>query len=801
MAEPVFKLLRCDAEASHMLGWAKKQVKRIVEHAKIDSFQRTWGFGDVTVKASYFAGVARLWLEAAGTERMAVWATLPNPVPYRGVTVGVEAGDVWPDVGVYGADGQITALGNESLVYTAGIAVVGPSRHPFEYMGWGSKAADYEARLSATYNVTGTNEYDIRVLATFVSPAPYETAGPPAGWMGYYGYGDGPSGIPQYVYEAVSAVTANVLWHVTVDGAPVAASATAAAKAAFDAADAASKASVGGSKTKVVASDGTVIAEAIVDVVKGNSGAEFTVTNLPAALVWSGGSSMLLYSFPYGYSTITPEITAPLAYVVPDDCVYLLDGRTLAGPPECWSGSDVRPAYTTGGGRAAFSNVAGTRVGPLYTVGFGKAYVGGFNSGGWIYGGSPGAHGQILPEHKAEAKAYYVANGDSPLAAPWLDAWCTGLEEGVERRKSWFKKNSDDVLAALRAGEFELPDAWDYAIKTNAPASTGTYRPFHMLIVYNSSVVSDTSAAGTQAGVKIERRTVTMSYELPVEGGTEHREESVIGTKTTTTVRHNDSSGQQRMLSSSAAFDNWYEPLTAPFGMDHKLFNMFLPDVSGVEKRLFWTGTVQTSGGYHADSAFAAPSQYDFVRAKYTPPQPAYSNTLRGEWPPFMLEYHSLAKPRYKKGEGVLFGNSSRLMPGMSVSIVLIERVCVVEEAARPLGAFTHLDDLSGNTKIAVYGAAKYLYDYDSGSFSFAAWVPLKDEFGAEIEKREIEIPPDYDLEPECNALLIYGGIKWDDVKETARAQRKALSDPNDPAHDPLMKAVLDALKPPEPAP
>jgi hypothetical protein len=48
------------------------------------------------------------------------------------------------------------------------------------------------------------------------------------------------------------------------------------------------------------------------------------------------------------------------------------------------------------------------------------------------------------------------------------------------------------------------------------------------------------------------------------------------------------------------------------------------------------------------------------------------------------------------------------------------------------------------------------------------------------------------------NALLIYGGIKWDDVKEKARAQRKALADPNDPAHDPLMKAILDALTPQE---
>lgn len=70
MAEVIFKLLRCDAEASHMLGWAKKEVRRLMTYAGLDVFSRKWVFGDVTVTARVFDGVARLWLEAEEMDRL-----------------------------------------------------------------------------------------------------------------------------------------------------------------------------------------------------------------------------------------------------------------------------------------------------------------------------------------------------------------------------------------------------------------------------------------------------------------------------------------------------------------------------------------------------------------------------------------------------------------------------------------------------------------------------------------------------------------------------------------------------------
>jgi len=57
-----------DAEASHWLGWAKKEVARLAE--VMPAFIRTWVHGDVTVRAQYHeeSGIARLWLEATGVD-------------------------------------------------------------------------------------------------------------------------------------------------------------------------------------------------------------------------------------------------------------------------------------------------------------------------------------------------------------------------------------------------------------------------------------------------------------------------------------------------------------------------------------------------------------------------------------------------------------------------------------------------------------------------------------------------------------------------------------------------------------
>ena len=133
-------------------------------------------------------------------------------------------------------------------------------------------------------------------------------------------------------------------------------------------------------------------------------------------------------------------------------------------------------------------------------------------------------------------------------------------------------------------------------------------------------------------------------------------------------------------------------------------------------------------------------------------------------------------------------------MPGMTVTVVPVTPV----KDDEPLGIYGEVENTTEVTQVEVYGAAVFAYDYDNGAFTFKEWKALPSGAGSV----RIQITADEEGTVAWNgynALLIYGGIKWDDVKEDARAQRKALNDPNDPDHDPLMKAVLDALKPTSP--
>ncbi len=129
MAEPVFKLLRCDAEASHMLGWAKKEVRRLVNYASLDAFNRTWKFGDVSVRAQYFGGVARLWLEAEAAERL--WFGFMSKIGMPS-TVGVQILRRQPPAPTISwRDGEIpgSTIGDysyEGVVFNTGVEIYNP---------------------------------------------------------------------------------------------------------------------------------------------------------------------------------------------------------------------------------------------------------------------------------------------------------------------------------------------------------------------------------------------------------------------------------------------------------------------------------------------------------------------------------------------------------------------------------------------------------------------------------------------------------------------------------------------------
>lgn len=678
MAEPVFKLLRCDAEASHMFGWAKKEVRRLIDFARLDAFNRTWKFGDVSVKAHYFGGIARLWLEAEATERLAVWMTLPNPQSYRGVVLGMVdrgrptrqitnlvslnagAGESPPEGNIYvSADVALKNSAGEILSQYVSRWVV--YEQPIAGDPLGTKLQTIEFTLCTT---TAQYESFLTQVETFIPR-------PTGEWVVFSGFLSGYWDVIHHnVWTSASGAWVDLGYE--------------AALAADE------QARTGGKAIEVVTSDGELLGYEPVTI----SGYTLGTT------LWNGSGTTTLFETIGG-------ITSPhhdLFFDVPEDCIYPI--------------TEIPPAY-------------------------------------------PG----------------------TGLPGTWEADWVAAVEQGKEREKAWLQKVSQETLTALRDGTLTIPTAWEYALKKNAPTSNNTRRPVLLTATYSDETVSDSSSNLTSPGVKITQRSTLLSYATPTEAGLEHHEASVVGVRTQTVSEHKDMYGAPAMLSRVDEFEQWYEPTISPsVDVEQWLPHAYLKDKTSHGLGLFWTGAYQASGGYYADSSFSAPT-YDLVKAEYIPPAPAYFNTLAGTAAVFTLEYHIKQKPVYKLGEGDTTWLSSALMPGQTIKVI-------------PLGLVRNDENIGmfavDATHVEIYGYAVFIYDYNTGSINFGRWVSLPNG----EEKIRVQIPVDHELE--SNALVIYGGIKWDDVKEKARAQRKALADPNDPAHDPLMKAILDALTPQE---
>ena len=718
MAEPVFKLLRCDAEASHMLGWAKKEVRRLVDFARLDAFNRTWKFGDVSVKAQYFGGVARLWLEAAG-ERMAVWATLPNPVPWRGVSVvRVEASPFsvyitrenytqsWP-----GACSHAEAW--EVACYVNGVEVGRVAGGSFDS---GGLASPEECNYTPVRDAWGLHN---------APPEGYTAPSPYALW----------SQSPTY---NVSGTWPNQSWSL--------AALNLVFSTPFDAAIEAARTALPRPDpvVYVITSDGEVLAQEVIN--------RTTHADIPCV-------------------EFTPEGS------------WVSEGTAVAPYVTAWTGGNRVAMYHNMNGILAFDH--------------------------WLDFEVPEDVAEIPVEFPPSDQL--VASAPDPYASrvplssieSYMDERVAGREAAKARRAAWFKKNSDDAIQSLRDGA--LPEKWDYRLKYEAPESSNTYRPVALSVGWDDEIASDTTANMTQAGTRVHKRTVNFTYTVDVDGVPTPREATVVGTVVVELVDHKREDGSVLIRSALYTLDNYYSHTWAPTfswpqTVEQDVYHQFLKDGTEFGMGLLWNGTIQANAGLayfpNAVGNSAVPtnnflnpiSGIDILYSDIFPPMQYGSTKLVGTAPEFVREYHKSVKPAYKKGAGNTDWLSSSLMPGMTVTVVPIAPV--MEDA--PLGIYGEPEDVAEVAEVEIYGSAVFSYNYDLGEFVFVEWKPLP----GEAESARIPTVPDG--WNGHNALIIYGGIKWDDVKEDARAQRKALNDPNDPAHDPLMKAVLDALTPQE---
>lgn len=685
MAEPVFKLLRCDAEASHMLGWAKKQVKRVIEHAKLDSFQRSWSFGDVTVKASYFAGVARLWLEAAGTERLVIGMKLPDPYPFRVLFT------------------TAMTLGSPSIT-TSTTAV------PME---WGLKIVEHYVMRDPFGAVV--REWD------GIQEPGYSGDNRSLTFTSWLKIGGGSSYVYQGLPVTVFTVGINESWH-----------------------------------------------------------------EISGTVVENGNSGVYAYPTTPAYSTLLREVNESIAVVTSDAQILAVSPVQTSGNVTTYRHQAFSPYCV-----AAFIEDA-TALPATYA---------------FSHMLNPGVIAPDLIDafvkHDDVFPPYYFDNGRETVEA----AWYAYRDAAVARRKTLFKQHTDDIVAALKTGA-PLPIAWDYWIKSNAPYSVHVRRSIPIAYSY----------VDTFPTTALTERTVTFLYSYTnTAGEVVHVSKTIIGRKEFIYTNHYYAhNGQFAGQSRKEIYADWFVPPgaispTLIEGTNQYVPHAFIADGSrqftwstAKGMGLLWSGeltSIYYGSFYYPDSAVVVPSTPPWLQV--TPMPAPYRNTLTAYLPEFLYAWHQRSSQKYDPNYTSNIPDdrawvSSALLPGMNVTLIPFAKV----KNGTSYGAFnarmpnapTAVDDAEDADEIEVYGAATYSYER-TGGFKFSRWTPLADGAQSKRVAKPEGAWPDY------NVIVIYNNEKFGDVKEDARAQRKALNDPNDPAHDPLMKAVLDALKPPEPAP
>ncbi|MHB9118458.1 MAG: phospholipase C/P1 nuclease family protein [Burkholderiales bacterium] len=419
----------------------------------------------------------------------------------------------------------------------------------------------------------------------------------------------------------------------------------------------------------------------------------------------------------------------------------------------------------------------------------------------------------------------------APTGAPstWASDWAAAAKVGVARRTAWFKKNSDEFVAALKTGfspsaagvsraELKtgaLPPAWEFQIKRDVDIEYGKYpRDQYNILVgkhtrrsvqffeaaFSETVQSDTSAGLSQAGVMVTKREVTLKYDIPVvqpDGSTaiETRSVPVTGYLTQTVTQHNDKQGNWLDLSQKDEYVNWYnrENTPLPSGVPNSITSPYLQDVSPSRIGMVLNGTVQQ--GYNADSTLGAIDD-PLVYATYVPAYPKASSSVTATAiPDFIATWHQDAKIEYlENGVGasdVL--NDSALYGVKQVEITLVGLIADgngTAPAGASLGIFSSGET---GTQAEIYGTAVYNFDWQTGALTFNKWKPLHDAGGNEVASKVVNLPAGIAF-PINNSIITYKGLHWPDVITAIAVRDQSLPTATSPS-DKLLYELIKAIK------
>lgn len=395
-----------------------------------------------------------------------------------------------------------------------------------------------------------------------------------------------------------------------------------------------------------------------------------------------------------------------------------------------------------------------------------------------------------------QTRAEYAAAAAHPDTPRWIADWAAGVAAGKARRVAWFKKNSDTALDQLKEGAFILPASWDYQIKRRCPVSSNTRRP---IIISATFVDATTSPLGTLGGAvgstafETRTRTTTLTYTIPViqPGGSsisEVRTEIIIGALRRTQTRLVENT----TVSEIQSYVDWYTAgTTLTSGVTAPILNVlphqFLVDKSNNGWGLFWSGTYTSGAVRRKDSTFGLPT------LGLGNPQPFYINTLVGTAPPFMLTYHNEVIPEYTApvppavSTGSTVFNDSAMYGVTKITLIPFGLV----KNGVSLGVFPDPTDAAGATQFEYYGKARYSFDWQTGQLTFKSWTGLTGVNGEAVDSIITDLPPGVPL-PAYNCVVKYESLKWEDVQTAAK---KAKKDRAAGEGDKILAEILSRIK------
>lgn len=755
--------------------------------------------------------LAAKFIQPGATDYVAM--NMPNPVPYRGVSFRGK-----PKTIPYIKTNSLDTTPWSYVTYRGGVRAID---EPWSFSPWTGQAFPVVNGVPGTHTGSGgtysfiwygSDGSEIVALGPFISSMVFSNGAAGGTWVGGRGYSRfGYSGYAGISYSDFPPGSPTIIVAYDAVGAPgytgdVNAANLAVAQAAADVENAKPEYAV---RAYVMASDGTVI-----------SSTPLTYTFIANGLFshydihpWRGGGT--------GSYSSTDNSGRPLemfqySLAVPEDCIY--------PPPTsvfdlAWRDpyNETYPGIYPWGNYPYDELYSLSRVGGVY---YKVQYAYNIDTG-YIYEVGSSAIGTELNVAEAQVRdaniaAYIRAN---PTYSTEITEWYAHIASGETafnlRRKNWFKKNSDEFIAALKTGfaadapevtraELKLgrlPEAWEYQIKLDVDKNYWSYpRDQYSIRVgrhtrrviqysetaYTETVQSDTSSNLTQAGVKVTQRVVSLGYQIDVNGVTEIREATITGYLTQTVTRHNNAQGGQLGLSRRDVYDNWYnrEAAWLPSGT-------YLEDRTTNRIGAVLNGAVQN--GYVADSSMGQignPLTYEL----YNPPYPKASSTVTATVPEYIKTWHKDAKIEYlEDGVGASsVQNDSALYGIRQIEITPIGLIADGNgnaPAGASLGVFSSGET---GTQAEIYGTAVYNFDWQTGALTFSSWKPLKDANGNEVASKVIDLPAGTTF-PINNSIITYKGLHWPDVVNAIKERDNILPTATIPS-DKLLYELIKAI-------